>query len=281
LRPSQKFNQIALGVLALAQKQTDVQIHAFVFMSGHYHLLITVQDALQLSRFMCFLNSNLAREAGRLHDWHTIVWGHRFRSILVSDEPGAQEKRLLYLLAHGVKEALVDSPRAWPGLHFAKSILDDESLVGTWIDRKKMHEAKQRTGKKQDPTDFTTEHQVCLEPMPHLAHLTPKQYRTHIADAVGEIEERHRRIRIRDAIPLMGVQQVCKLHPHTRPKRIKRSPAPAFHTFTPLFFKMLRQAYSQFLEAYRIAADRLRKGDSEAQFPQGCFPPALPFVPPP
>ena len=33
------------------------------------------------------------------------------------------------------------------------------------------------------------------------------------------------------------------------------------------------------LLAYRDAADRLREGDRGAAFPNGCFPPPLPFCP--
>ena len=34
-----------------------------------------------------------------------------------------------------------------------------------------------------------------------------------------------------------------------------------------------------FFVAYHKAADRLREGDLTVQFPQGCFPPGLPYVP--
>jgi hypothetical protein len=33
--------------------------------------------------------------------------------------------------------------------------------------------------------------------------------------------------------------------------------------------------------AYRTAAQKLSSGNRMAVFPPGCFPPALPFVPPP
>jgi len=41
--------------------------------------------------------------------------------------------------------------------------------------------------------------------------------------------------------------------------------------------KVLRDAYSAFAAAFRIASERLRSGDRGARFPEGCFPPALPF----
>jgi hypothetical protein len=40
----------------------------------------------------------------------------------------------------------------------------------------------------------------------------------------------------------------------------------------------LYEAYHLFLAAFRDAAERLRASDRTARFPQGSFPPALPFV---
>jgi hypothetical protein len=42
----------------------------------------------------------------------------------------------------------------------------------------------------------------------------------------------------------------------------------------------LREAYSRFVAAFRDAAARLRAGDRLVSFPEGSFPPALPFVRP-
>jgi len=39
----------------------------------------------------------------------------------------------------------------------------------------------------------------------------------------------------------------------------------------------LRAAYSAFEATFRMAAEKLRGGDLRARFPEGCFPPALPF----
>jgi REP element-mobilizing transposase RayT len=69
LRPSPLLNALALGVLARAARLYPVEIHAFAFLSNHYHLLLTVSSAQRLSAFMNYLNSNLAREAGRVAKW--------------------------------------------------------------------------------------------------------------------------------------------------------------------------------------------------------------------
>jgi len=41
----------------------------------------------------------------------------------------------------------------------------------------------------------------------------------------------------------------------------------------------LRDAYRRFLGAYRQAAERLRTGALDVLFPEGAFPPALPYRP--
>ena len=48
---------------------------------------------------MCFVKSNLAREAGRIVDWKEKYWGRRYRAIEISDEEAAWVERLRYMLS--------------------------------------------------------------------------------------------------------------------------------------------------------------------------------------
>ena len=83
LRPTSKLCSLVIGVLARARRIYSVELHAFVFLSNHYHLLLTVENAEQLARFMNYLNSNLAREGGRLHQWREKFWGRRYQAIVI------------------------------------------------------------------------------------------------------------------------------------------------------------------------------------------------------
>ena len=76
----------------------------------------------------------------------------------------------------------------------------------------------------------------------------------------------------------MGAEQIQAQDPETRPETLDRSPAPFIHAATKKARKALYEAYSWFVAAYREAAEKLRKGDREAAFPPGSFPPRLPFV---
>ena len=63
------------------------------------HLLIWVDDALQLARFMGYVNSNFGREVARLRKWPDKVFSRRYQAIPVSNEEGAQVGRLKYVLS--------------------------------------------------------------------------------------------------------------------------------------------------------------------------------------
>jgi hypothetical protein len=126
--------------------------------------LAIVDDALQLSRFMGYVNSNLAREVGRLAKWREKIWSRRYQAIPVSQEEGAQLERLRYILSHGVKEGLVASPKDWPGVHCARALAEGEPLRGTWFDRTQEYAARRR-GEKFHRLQYATAETLHLSPL--------------------------------------------------------------------------------------------------------------------
>jgi hypothetical protein len=98
-RPSPELNEVVLGVLGRAQRLYPIRICGLAVLSSHVHLLLDVDNAGQLSDFMEYSCSNMAREVGRLADWEGPVFAGRYHAILVSPEEKAQEARLAYCLA--------------------------------------------------------------------------------------------------------------------------------------------------------------------------------------
>lgn len=78
--------------------------------------------------------------------------------------------------------------------------------------------------------------------------------------------------------PAVGIETIRRQNPHERPAKSKKSPAPLFHAGSKAVRRAMHDAYRIFVEAYRHAATRLRAGDRSVKFPEGCFPPRLPFV---
>jgi REP element-mobilizing transposase RayT len=277
LRPSPALNEIVGGVLGRAQSREPVRCHAAAFLSNHFHLLLSVDHALQLARFMEYLNSNLAREINRLHDWSGDVWERRYRSILVSSEQDAQVSRLKYILAHGVKEGLVARASDWPGVHSLRETLAGKPIRGMWFDRTAEYKEAQRRQGSQRP-EHAIEETFILSPLPCWAHLPADTYRQQVATMVAGVEEEAAAyLAGRGLIPL-GVNEILRQDPQTRPNWTKKSSAPPYHAATKVMRQLLRAAYQAFVDAFRTAAERWKAGDRTARFPVGSFPPGLSFV---
>ena len=279
LRPSSALNRIFAGCLGRAQELHPVRLHAVVCMSSHFHLLVSPDDSQQLAEFMGHLNCNLSKKVGRLHAWSGTMFESRYRCIPVSDEPVAQQARLLYLLSHSAKEGLVLSPREWSGIHSVSALCDGTAIEGTWISRTEYWKALHR-GEDVVPSQFGTDYEIYLEPLPCWEHLEEDVWRGFVREMVEEIEQQtldnHRR---NETVPA-GSTAVCQRQPHYKPGRQKKSPAPLFHTASKVVWEAMREALQEFLVSYWDAADRFMGGELWVEFPPDCFPSRLPYVSP-
>jgi REP element-mobilizing transposase RayT len=276
LRPSRELNDIACGILGKAAALYDVGIVDFKVLSNHMHLLLRPANARELAGFMCYLNGNLAREAGRLHGWRERLWSRRYRAIIVSDEPQAQVGRLRYLLEQGCKEGLVRSPLDWPGASGTASLLTGEGIRGVWFDRTAEYDARRR-GESVSKYDFAEEVGFDLVSLPCWRDLAPETRRERVAVLVREIEVRTRQRLSDEGRSPMGRGRILRQHPHDSPPRPGRSPAPRFHTASASMRKALERSFQEFRTWYRQASAELRAGRLGVEFPPGCFPPRLPF----
>ena len=276
-RPSPDFNDRFLGILGRVQRRYQMRLCAVCVLSNHLHLLLIVEDALQLSRFMRDLKSKLAREVNRLTGWRGTVFDRRYESAVVTDEEGAQIERLLYILSNGCKEGLVDRPQDWPGVHCAKALIDGEPLTGHWFDRSREYAARNQ-GQDFDRLRYATEEPVEFSPLPSWAHLPPDVYRARIKALVESIIAEAALARSATGRPVEGVESILSRDPQSRPAKLSRSPAPLVHAATKAARKAFYKMYAWFVAAFRSAAEKLKQGDREARFPIGSFPPGLPFV---
>lgn len=275
LRPSHNLNEIIVGILARAKAAFDMKICALIFLSSHYHILLRVRDAKQLAGFMNYLNSNLAREAGRLAQWREKFWSRRYRSIVISEEEGAQIGRMKYVISNGTKEDLVGRPSDWPGVHCLGYFLEGKPLEGYWFDRTQEYAARQRR-EDFDRLRYATAETLTLDPLPCWEGLSAEQIRFRVAQLVSEVELEAASA-LDDGAPL-GPEAILSQDPHRHPQHSKKSPAPRVHAFSQEVRRALYNAYSEFLGKFRDAAEKLRSGDLSARFPPGSFPPGLPFV---
>ena len=277
LLPGPVFNDIFLGILGRAQRQHAIQICAFWVMSSHFHLLLIADDAQKVSNFMRDLQSKLAREVNRLTGWRGPVFERRYDLTVVTQEEQAQVERLRYILGQGVEANLVERVLDWPGVHCAAALLDGTPLEGHWFDRTKEYAARNQRD-AFDPLDFATTERVELTPIPCWAHLSPDAYRRCVQDLVDDLESQAARARKAAGIRALGVAVILSQDPQHRPATLAHSPAPLVHAATKAARKFFYEIYAAFVNAFRVATEALRRGEREAPFPPGSFPPALPFV---
>jgi hypothetical protein len=210
--------------------------------------------------------------------WREKFWGRRYQAILVSNEAEAQIARLRYVLAHGVKEGLVASPLDWPGAHCAKALLEGAPVIGRWIDRTLEYEYA--AGRKRLPVDvqaFVTMEQLHLAPLPCWRGLSDETLRGTVRELVDSIEQQAVRREQDTGRSPLGRSFIFRQDPRHEPIRSKKGPAPLVHAASRAVRLALREAYGLYLAGYRRAADRLRRGALDALFPEGSFPPPLPF----
>lgn len=275
MKPEPEFVSIIIGVLGRAQALYGVLVHAFVFLSNHFHMLLTAKDAERLSSFMCYIDGNIGKETGRRSGWGDRFWARRYHSMVISDEPDAQVARLKYLLSNGCKEGLVARPQDWKGASSTPALLSGEmTLEGCWFDRTKEYRAK-KAGRDEIHSNVET---VQLSPLPCWADLEPEDARRCVKELVDEVEKETAKMHVENGTKPLGMDKVLLQHSHKSPENPSRSPAPYFYAVTKKALIAMKDGYRLFLEKYRCAAERLKAGDLGADFPEGCFPPPRPFV---
>ena len=276
-RPGPALNDLVAGVLGRAQHRYETMISAVFVMSTHVHLLLVVDDAQEPAAFMRYFKSKLAREVNRLTGWRGPVFDRRYEMIVVTDEDAAQIERLRYILGQAVQANLVERVCQWPGVHSAGALIDGAPLTGHWFDRTQEFFARMR---REDVgrMKYAAVETVTFSPIPCWAHLSPELYRARIASLVEAIETDAARERERTGAVVVGVKAILSRDPLYRPSSLARSPAPRVHAATRAARKAFYEIYTAFVSTFREASERLRRGDRNAPFPTGSFPPALPFV---
>lgn len=118
-------------------------------------------------------------------------------------------------------------------------------------------------GKELEKGESASPEIVLLSPLPCWSHLAPEVYRGRIQEMVREINESAAAARAESLIEPLGPEGVRAQNPETRPRKIKRSPAPFFHALRKKVRKALWEAYGGLSGELVAAADRASGSDRE------------------
>ncbi len=279
LSPSRELNRLFLGILGRAQRKYDMTICAVAVMSTHVHYALRPRDGAHLAAFMCFLKTNIAKEIGKhLREWEGSFFKGRYHLAPVSDDEADQVGLLRYILGHGPKEFLTDTVKEWPGVHSAMATIEGKDMVGQWIDRTAYCNARHRKGKAVDVAAFTSEERVVISPPPCWQHLPEAQWRRAVADLVGKIDRMAAAEREVEGKTSLGVEKILAVNPTGRADHVEKSPQRRFHARDPKILQAMIDTWSEVIRCFREASEKLRSGMRNVVFPEGTFPPGLPFV---
>jgi len=274
LRPTPEVHRIIGGVLARACNRFDVELFAFVFASNHYHLLLRAGSAAAVSDFVGYLQANMARRIGKLIDWTGRFWHRRFSASPVLDDE-ALEDRVRYILAHGVKEGLVESVSEWPGLSCCPELAFGVIRNFDWVDEAELNEARRyKLGHQAPPAraDFTTRYRLPLQVLPCWQHLDDKERCRRVRELIRDVEQGARHDR--EGKGVLGREAVLAQNPLDAPEHTKNSPRPLCHASRRETYVSFRKVWDTFVAAYREASARFRQGVLGVEFPPfACHPP--------
>ncbi len=126
-RPDYRYYHEAL--IAAADRY-DCDVHAYVFMTNHVHLLLTPATETGPSRLMQSVGRRYVRYVNDVHQRTGTLWEGRFRSALIDSE-----HYLLtcsrYIELNPVRAGMVSNPADYPWSSFHRNALGrrDEALV--------------------------------------------------------------------------------------------------------------------------------------------------------
>ncbi len=263
--PTTALTLLLLGVLGRALSLFPVRLHAFIYLSNHAHLLLSVTAANALAAFECHLKTNTALAIKRFVHWDGPVWT-RSEPVCVLDDI-ASIRRLRYIMSNAVKEGLVDAPLEWAGASAAEALLTGQPIPATWQPR------NQQTGARGDhltPSPCPIE----LAPLPCWANLNVEDRGAKVLALFDGIVAETRLER--GGVPSLGMHRVLAADPF-EVVELEETPPPICHTSDPRLRAEFIVKEAEFRAEYRSSSKRHRSEPPAVTFPLNAFPPSPAF----
>ena len=130
LRPDDRLSSLMKYMLAHYAKRHGVQVHVFVVMSTHFHLVVSVEDG-NVSDFMHDLDLLLSKEVKALRSAaRGVTWEPGELSVVQLLDREALLEKMAYSIVNPVASGLVWLPHQWPGVTASVEELGEKVLEG-------------------------------------------------------------------------------------------------------------------------------------------------------
>ncbi|PRP91592.1 transposase [Enhygromyxa salina] len=279
--PTEKVTKILMFTLAYTSSKFDVSIHEVVYMSNHFHLLLTAHTKC-LPDFMEQLNSLTARALNALRG----TTGTNIEKGYNCVEPQDPEKLLehaVYTLANPCASDLVTKARHWKGVTTARMRYGDELLLskpklGLWGShapvrtRKKRRLRDARTPSKRDRSRIPKTATLRLVRPPARPELSDDELRDVVLDKVTARENELEQARQKAGKKVLKMRNVRAQHWSAMPGTDKVFGVRPTVSSTDKDKRIAAiQGKKAFELAYAVARKLWIAGDRSVEFPAGTW----------
>jgi len=259
LRPSKTLNEIVFYCLSYAADKFGIEVHAFCFLSNHYHMVLTDRHR-RLPKFMQWLNLYLAKCINVMYGRWESVWAPGSFSMVTLVSPEDVVDKIVYTLTNPVAAGLVRSGDQWPGARTRAQDVGNREYV------------------TERPGFFFTEAmsekvRLRLVRPPGFSEMGEEEFAQLVRERVGAKEtEIQRECETRSA-GFLGRKRVLKQSPFGSPQ--SREPRRQMNPRIASKDKWRRiealQRLGEFLEQYHIALRKFCAGVRDVVFPEGTY----------
>jgi putative transposase len=258
LTPSNITNQIIRYCLALAANATGIRLHAYCFMSNHWHGVVTDTEA-RLPEFLERFHRLLARAQNAVLGRHENFWSSEKPSaVYLVSEPDIIQA-IAYTIANPVAAGLVPSPSEWPG------VLTQKVGESSFIDKPTVFFAPR--GRLPSRVELRTYGPgvAGVQQTSSMGQRLREALRTMVSAAHSKLGS--------EGVRFVGAAAILRQSTLAMPSSIeeKRTTIPKFAAGNRADYRSAMERLRQFVLAYRLAWEAWRSGFREALFPAGTY----------
>ena len=211
------------AIIARAQQEHRVDVHAYFIMSNHYHALYSSPNLDALADFLRDVHSEMARYSNTIHELTGPVFAGRCHIKPVFPDEATTTNRLAYIMGQAVKikesRWTIDN---WPGANTNRALMYGDKLVGKHFDNAcKILDSRRKGGPLADD-DYTSRPEVVLTVLPCWKHLPVEDQRARYQALAMAAAERFGE----DGVTSQHLDKACE-YPEHRPDIPRRPAAPA------------------------------------------------------